>query len=152
MKLVIRNRQWADRLSRVEATALVSGLAPLLAPVAWSHSTSARPRPPLTVQAKIHVFTKPGAYDYTSEGADFELVPRLVTFSPDLINTTTVNIAITNSDLEAHVLEIDGKYSRIIGASGRALRRVTFHRVGVYSISINTGDDLRFSGSLKVIK
>jgi hypothetical protein len=84
--------------------------------------------------------------------------PVKVFFNPSIVNVGTVLIVVTNSDVEGHILEINGKTSRFMHEDGgRAVMRVTFRKPGTYfvglGIDIAADNVSRFEGgSLTVVK
>ena len=134
------------RSARV-APAAVAGLVLIsLSLVLLAASHAAFKRPLLTIQARIRVYVTPGMR-YTPDSA-----PRLVTFSPDVVNVGPVIIDIHNDDDDSHTLVIAGVSSRLIGPGGRANIHVTFRHPGIYSVGVTMDTVYPMGGSLTVVK
>lgn len=142
----------ARKLSPAVALALCSlFLALFAASPVFAASSAARSKVParflIKVQARIRVNISAGL-----PGIAIDTAAREVTFSPALINVGTVIILVSNSDKEAHQMEINGVSSRRMGGGGKAVMRVTFKTPGIYPISLSADTPVPVSGALKVVK
>jgi hypothetical protein len=119
---------------------------------AFSASSTAPKQVParflIKVKARIRVNTSAG-----QPGIAIDTAARQVTFSPALINVGTVIIEVSNSDPDAHQLEINGVTSRRIGGDGgKAVMRVNFKTPGIYGVALTTDTPVPVTGSLKVVR
>ena len=149
--LAVNERLRRTGARQAVAVCAVVSLALLCAAPAFSGSAASPKQIParflIKVKARIRVNTSAGL-----PGIAIDTAAREVTFSPALINVGTVIIEVSNSDQDAHQLEIDGVTSRRIGGGGKAVMRVTFKTPGIYPVALTADTPVPVSGALKVVK